>query len=267
MEESISEIEITEIRVSPFQPRRYFAEEEIEELAKSIEQVGIIQPPVVRRITQKDRVLYYELIAGERRWRGAIKAGLTKLPVIIRDSTDAQAAEASLIENIQRVDLNPMELAEAYRKLMEVFRLTQEEIAQRVGKKRSTVANYLRLLTLPLNICKSLQQGSISMGHAKAILSLESAELKEMLHQLVIQERLTVREAESEGAKIAAKSATKKGAKETKEEIIHIKDLEERLTTHFKTRVQIVASGKNRGKVVISYHSLDDLDRLAAVLD
>lgn len=256
MEEYISEVSIDQIRVSPFQPRRQFSEEELKELADSILQIGLIQPPVVRKIVQKDKILYYELIAGERRWRASEKAGLKKIPVIVRSSTDHQAAEASLIENIQRVDLNPLEMAEAFRKLMEVFCLTQEEIADRVGKKRSTIANYLRLLTLPPSICEGLQKGAISMGHAKAILSLEDPELKEMLFQLIQKDKLTVREAEQTSLNFLKKE------KKIKEKDIHIVEIERNFEEKFKTKVRFILEGKKSGKIVFHYYDLDDLDRL-----
>lgn len=255
MEEYICEVDLGEIRVSPFQPRRSFAEEEIQQLASSISHFGIIQPPVVRKIIQNGKTLYYELIAGERRWRAAQKAGLKKIPVIVRVSTDENAAEASLIENIQRVDLNPIEMAEAFRKLVEVFRLTQEEIAEKVGKKRSTVANYLRLLSLPKSIQDSISHGSITMGHAKAILSIEDPEIKNLLHNLIVSNKLTVRQAEEESLKLSREK------KEKKEKDIHIKELEDILEKRFQTKVSIVPQGK-KGKVVIAYYSLDDLERL-----
>ena len=263
MEDSICEVAWDSIRVSPFQPRKEIAENELEELAASIKSVGLIHPPVVRRIMQGDQFLYYELIAGERRWRATKLAGFTSLIVIVRASSDDSAAKASLIENIQRVDLNPIEMAEAFKKLLEVFRMTQEEVADKMGKKRSTVANYLRLLSLPSLIRGSLVNGVISMGHAKAILSLDSFALKERLHQMILEEHLTVRQAEKEGLKLALGGDKKK--KSVRKHTEHIADLEERLSSHFGTKV-VIQHGKKEGKLVFHYYSLDDLDRLLEII-
>lgn len=257
--EYICEVDPGEIRVSPFQPRRVFAEEELKELTASIRHCGLIQPLVVRKIVQNDRILYYELIAGERRWKAAQRAGMKKIPVVVRFSTDEEAAEASLIENIQRVDLNPVEMAEAFKRLIDVFRLTQEAIADKVGKKRSTVANYLRLLTLPTTIRESIQKGEITMGHAKAILSLEDPELKNILHDHIIRNNLNVREAEDESVRL---SKTPKKKREGNEEIVR---LEQELEKRLQTKVRITNQGNNGGKVSIHYYNLDDLDRLLKV--
>lgn len=255
MDERICEVGWDEIKVSPFQPRRHIGEEEIGELAASIRSVGLIHPPVVREIKQEGKLLYYELIAGERRWRAAERAGLTRLVVIVRTSTDNDAVRAALIENVQRVDLNPLELAEAFRRLVEVFQMTQEEVAEKVGKKRSTIANYLRLLSLPDTIRTSLLEGKITMGHAKAILSQDTFALQEKLHKLILSKQLTVRSAEH-----ASTHLTQKSPKD-----IHTRDLEERLQKHFGTQVALTPTGKG-GRLTLHYYSLDDLDRLLALL-
>lgn len=169
--DTIIEVDIDQIRVSPFQPRKVFTDEELNDLIVSIQSVGLIHPPVVREIRSGDRVLYYELIAGERRWRALQKAGYTSIAVVVADLPDDIAAEATLIENIQRVDLNPMEMAEAFKRLIDVFGLTQDKVAMKVGKKRSTVANYLRLLSLPEAIRSQIYLGKVTLGHAKVILS------------------------------------------------------------------------------------------------
>lgn len=260
MEEKICEVRPDQIRPSPFQPRREMAEGELEELASSIKAVGLIHPPVVREIVQEGKLLYYELIAGERRWRAASLAGLKTLNVVVRESSDEMAAKSALIENAQRVDLNPIEMAEGFRKLLEVFRMTQEEVADSVGKKRSTVANYLRLLQLPPKMRQSLVSGEISMGHAKALLALNSFELKEKLHEKIVSEELTVREAEKESVKLA--HLKKKRAANT--HTLHIAELEARLKERFGTKVTI-AHGKE-GKVMLHYYGLDDLDRLLSLL-
>lgn len=260
MEEKLVHVALDEIRVSPFQPRKEITEAELEELASSIKTVGLIHPPVVRAISQGGKHLYYELIAGERRWRAAARAGLQKITAIVRPSSDEEAAKAALIENLQRVDLNPLEMAESFLKLIEVFRMTQEELAEKVGKKRSTVANYLRLLALPPSIRQSLAQGTITMGHAKAILSLDSAELKEKLHALIVHQELNVRETEKQSQKMG-RSLLKKNKQPTAASI-HISHLEQKLEEHFGTKVGIEFSKNKSGKVVFSYYSLDDLDRL-----
>lgn len=258
MTESIESVEWDQIRVSPFQPRRTFSDEELDELAASIKGVGLIHPPVVRKVESNGKVLYYELIAGERRWRASKRAGLTTLSVLVRDYTDEHAAKSTLIENLQRVNLDPMELAEAYQKLISVFRMTQEEVADRVGKKRSTVANYLRLLALPDQIKASVSKGDISMGHAKALLALDSDALKTALSKLIVDKQLTVRDAEKESRKLAKK----------KKPLLrdpHIEEIEEQLKEHLGTKVEISTSRRG-GQVVLHYYSNDDLDRLAGCL-
>ncbi len=260
MEETICEVDWDLIRVSPFQPRRHFSEKDLKELAASIEAVGLIHPPVVRKIESGNKLLYYELIAGERRWRAAKLAGWEKIKVIVSHYSDDDAARATLIENVQRVDLNPVETAEAYKRLVDVFRMKQEAIAKQVGKKRSTVANYLRLLSLPHDIQSSLSCGEITTGHAKAILSLDSDELQQVLHDLIKRKNLTVREAERESQKLTKRPKSKSLAEKKRD--IHIDELEEKLQHHFGTKVSIDHRGKRGGTVAIQYYNLDDLDRL-----
>lgn len=263
-QEMICEVEWDSIRVSPFQPRRIFSEEELEELAASIREVGIIQPPVVRMIMNRDKLLYYELIAGERRWRAAKKAGFSKLKVIVRKSNEEEAAKATLIENLQRIDLNPLETAQAFKRLIDVFHMTQEEVAEKVGKKRSTVANYLRVLGLPKEIQEGISKGTITMGHAKAILSLDGQELQESLHAKIMTQNLTVREAERESATLS-KQIKKPSSVPAKE--IHLRSLEEKLQESLGTKVIIEHAGKKGGKVMIHYYSLEDLDRLLDLMN
>ena len=174
MNDTVAEVDIHAIRVNPHQPRRHFAPEDLQELAESIIAVGFIHPPLVRPVEPG----FFELVSGERRFQAAQLAGLTKIPVHIRDSDTLMSAQMALIENIQRVDLNPMEIAKALRSLIEEFGFNQEDLAARIGKKRSTVANYLRLLSLPKNIQDAVSQELITMGHAKAILSLDILENK-----------------------------------------------------------------------------------------
>ncbi len=256
MAETIEIIEWESIRVSPFQPRRHFSEDELEELAISIRAVGLIHPPVVRKVESSGKILYYELIAGERRWRASKRAGLEKISVLVRDSSDEHAAKSTLIENVQRVNLDPMEMAEAFQKLLTVFRMTQEELAEKVGKKRSTVANYLRLLTLPESIQQALSKGEISMGHAKAILSLDSKDLQGALTELIKEKQLTVRDAEKESRKLTQK-------KQPKARDPHIEELEEHMKQQLGTKVEISPSRRG-GKITLHYYSLEDLERLSS---
>jgi len=262
VEETIDIVEWDAVRVSPFQPRRHFSDEELDELAASIQAVGLIHPPVVRKIESGGKILYYELIAGERRWRAAKRAGLEKLSVLVRDSNDEHAAKSTLIENVQRVNLDPIEMAEAFQKLISVFRMTQEDVAEKVGKKRSTVANYLRLLALPEKIQHSLSKGEISMGHAKAILSLDSSELQGMLTKLIHEKQLTVRDAEKESRKLTRKKK-KKGAAATRDP--HVEEIEDQLKERFGTKVDI-SPARRGGKITLHYYSLDDLERLSELL-
>lgn len=254
--EEICEIVCDLIRVSPFQPRRIFSDEELDELAASIKTVGLIHPPVVRKIESGGKILYYELIAGERRWRATKRAGFDKITVIVRDANDESAAKATLIENIQRVNLDPLELAAGFKKLITVFRMTQEEVADRVGKKRSTVANYLRLLGLPEAIKGAISKGEITMGHAKAILALEGEELQKKLSDLIVEKSLTVRDAESESRKLVRK-------KSPKEEDSHLEEFREQLEYRYGTKIEILPS-RQGGKVVFHYSDAQDLERMFA---
>jgi ParB family transcriptional regulator, chromosome partitioning protein len=258
VEETICEIDWDSIRVSPFQPRRTFSEEELEELAASIRAVGLIHPPVVRKIASGEKILYYELIAGERRWRAAQKAGFKRLNVIVRNSSDEHAAKSTLIENVQRVNLDPIEMAAAFKRLIDVFRMTQEEVAEKVGKKRSTIANYLRLLTLSDKIKQAVSSGEISMGHAKAILSLNSPELRTKLTEVILGKQLNVRDAEKESRKLVRK---KKQAPAGSGQDRSLEEFEEKLQQQFGTKVQIEQTKKG-GKITLHYYGSDDLERL-----
>lgn len=257
----IREIALNKIRLNPFQPRKLFSEEEIEELASSIREVGLIQPPVVRPLEEGDE---YELIAGERRFRAAQLAGLEQIYVLVRKSTDEESAKASLIENMQRVDLNPIEVSKALRLLADEFGYSQEELAQKVGKKRSTVTNYLRLLTLPQSIQDSVSNNAITMGHAKVILSLEGEKEQETLHQEILAKQLTVREAEERVSCMI--QVTEKKKESSKKRNIYLDDVVQSLEKRFATRVVIQAKNKGGGRISLEYHNLDDLNRLIDIL-
>lgn len=256
--ELLKEVSAELIRVNPFQPRRFFSPDELEELALSIKAVGLIHPPVVRPC--EDGVSF-ELISGERRFRAAQLAGMKRIPVLVRESSYAVSAQAALIENIQRVDLNPMEVSKALHGLMEQFGFHQDELALRIGKKRSTVANYLRLLSLPKNIQDSVSTEMISMGHAKAILSLEGFEKQNLLHELILRDDLTVREAEEASLRISQKA--KKQVLVYANRDFYLEQIAERLQQKLGTKVSIQGKGK-KGRIYIDYYGLDDLDRLIA---
>lgn len=258
--QEVVEVELSQIRENPYQPRKRFNREELEELAQSIQSIGVLQPPVVRKMENGG----YELIAGERRFRAAEIAGLTTIHVLVSQKPGNVSAEAALIENLQRVDLNPLDIAQALRRLVVEFGLQQDELANRVGKKRSTVANYLRLLSLPHKIQESLQSAEITMGHAKAILSLDGFEEQLYLHRMVVEDGLSVRETEEAAAKLNVKPAKKK-MRTLRENDLYLRDLEEKLQQKLGTKVAIASNGK-RGKILIDYYSLDDLERILEVI-
>ncbi|HUP48573.1 MAG TPA: ParB/RepB/Spo0J family partition protein [Thermoanaerobaculia bacterium] len=250
----LAHIPLEQISPNPHQPRRNFNETSIEELARSVREHGIVQPLVVTRAGDR-----YKLIAGERRFRAAQRAGLRTVPAIVKELIkEGDALQIALIENIQREDLNPMEEATAYRQLHEEFGLTQEEISRRVGKERSTVANFLRLLKLPDAVKKLLASGELSMGHARALLAVDSARKQEQLAERVVRRGLSVRQTE-----MLASAKTPKGAKKPKEKEkdVFTRDAEERLTRSLRTRVDI--DRKRRGGVIrIRFSSEDDLIRI-----
>lgn len=266
--DAIIEVNIDQIRVSPFQPRKVFTDEELDDLIVSIQSVGLIHPPLVREIRSGDRVLYYELIAGERRWRALQKAGFSTISVVVAHLSDDVAAEATLIENIQRVDLNPMEMAEAFKRLIDVFGLTQDKVALKVGKKRSTVANYLRLLTLPESIRTQIHLGQVTLGHAKVILSLEDRSLREILSERIIAKRLAVREAELEAKQLLnekEKTCDLKQKKEGKGISASIKNIEQKLAQDTNCRVKIHHQG-SRYCVSFYLQNEDELKQLGRYL-
>ncbi|PLY01601.1 MAG: chromosome partitioning protein ParB [Desulfuromonas sp.] len=247
---------IEELKPHAQQPRKTFKDEALDELAASIREKGVIQPLVVRR--QDD---HYQIIAGERRWRASQKAGLKEVPVVIQDVSEDWALEMALIENIQREDLNPIEEADAYRNLMDSFALTQEEVAKRVGKERSTVANALRLLRLPTAVQADVTVGTMSMGHARALLALENEEDLLEAREQVIKKGLSVRDTEALVKKIksfgvVAKPEKKKAAADP--DLLH---LEERLQQALGTQVKIQRKGKG-GKLEVVFYSPDDLERI-----
>ena len=249
------ELLIDEISPNRFQPRKYFDDDKLEELVTSISENGILQPVVVQKSDTG-----YELVAGERRWRASKKAGLKKIPAMIREVSDTKALELAIIENIHRQDLNPIEEAEAYKRLAEEFSLTQEMIAEKVGKSRAAIANILRLLNLSRNIQENLISGKLSMGHARALLGLENNGQMHAMCQEILKQGLTVRQTESKVNRLK-KPEMLKLASSMKKKNIFIRDLEKELERKLGTKVE-VSPKKTGGKLVVSYYSDDDLERI-----
>jgi ParB family chromosome partitioning protein len=258
-DENVIEVAIADIVPNPYQPRKNFDQEKLEELANSIQQYGVIQPIVIRRIAKG-----FELVAGERRWRAAQKCGLKVIPVVIRDYSDSEMMEIALIENLQRENLNPIEEAVSYRRLMEEFGLTQEEVAKKLGRSRSLIANTIRLLQLPEQIQAFVSRGTLSMGHAKALLALPTAELQHDAANRVIEEDLNVRDIEEIVRKATAKQSKTKKKINTRE--ISLIDAEERLKIFFGTQVKI-KPGNIKSRIEIEYYSLEDLERILEITE
>lgn len=246
---------VAQIRPNRYQPRIRFSEEELAELAGSIRAQGIIQPLLVRRDEQG-----YELVAGERRLRAAKMAGLTEVPVVVKEISDAQMLEISIVENIQRENLNPMEEAEAYHRLMTEFDLTQDQVAARVGKSRSAVANFIRLRQLSDEIKASISRGEIAMGHARALLGAETPALQRAAWRKVVAEKLSVRQTEALIKRLKAEKA-RPAPPPPDAAATYFRGVSEELSRHFGTKVEIRHRGE-KGKVEIEFYSLDDLDQL-----
>lgn len=257
-------IAIEELHPAPGQPRKTFDGDRLDELAASIRTQGIIQPLIVRPRAGGG----YEVIAGERRWRAAQRAGVHEVPAVVREVGPTQAFEMALVENLQREDLNPLEEAAGYQRLIAEFGYTQESLAERVGKDRSTVANALRLLRLPENVRALLAAGRLSMGHARALLGAESSEVMERLARRTVAEDLSVRKVEALVRDGQAKNGASKGgagaSAGTAKGSLSARDLALRLTRALGTRVEVVESGPGAGRLVVHYHSLDQLDALIA---
>lgn len=255
---SIVSLNIAEINLSKFQPRSEINPQKLEELVASIREKGIIQPVLVRPKKEGG----YELIAGERRWRAAKRLKFTQLPAIVKDVEDAEALQLSLIENIQREDLNPLEEAKAYQRLIAEFGYTQEKIARVVGKDPSSVSNTLRLLKLPKEIQDALLKGLISMGHARTILAVTTLDEQTSVFKRIMTQRLSVRELESV---VSKRLGQRKRRSRFKVGDPHLVALEEQMQHILGTKVKIIA-GRKRGKIVLEYYSLNDLERLIKLL-
>jgi len=252
--------DIALIQPNRYQPRRNFSEDELNDLVQSIKEQGVIQPVLVRKNDTG-----YELIAGERRLRATKMAGFREIPAVVKDVSDVEMLEMSIVENIQREALNPIEEAEAYHRLMTEFNLTQEKTAERVGKSRPAVANFLRLLQLPDDVKSSIIDGTLSMGHARALLGVESSAHLNAAYRTIVSKGLSVREAEA----LIKELKTKKGKKPSKasksSEQHYLTDVADDLARYFGTKVQIIKRAQ-KGKVEIEFYSDDDLDRLLGLL-
>jgi ParB family chromosome partitioning protein len=247
----VIEIDLDKIVPNEYQPRKVFSDDKLQELAASIKEQGVIQPIIVHRA-----VSGFQLIAGERRWRASRIAGLKTIPALVKEATKRELLEMALIENIQREDLNPLEAAEAYKRLQDEFKLTQEDLAKRVGKERSTVTNFLRLLGLPKEVKHDLATGAMSMGHAKALLSLERVRDQLQVAALIVKKGLSVRESEALASRLKNPPKEKK-PKQNQE----LKAVEENLRKALGTKVSIMAKSRG-GRIVIEYYSPEELDRI-----
>lgn len=264
---SINEIELDKISVNPNQPRREFDPIALQELADSIAEIGIIQPITLRKLNEDS----YQIIAGERRYRASILAGLQTIPAYIRTADDENVMEMALIENIQREDLNSLEIALAYQHLIEQYELTQERLSERIGKKRTTIANYLRLLKLPAPIQVALKNKEIDMGHARALLTLEDPKTQIRIFNETVAQGYSVRKVEEivkalangESIKSGGKTISAKGTQLSEEYSM----LQNHLCTFFGTKVQLSCTNKGKGKISIPFNSDADLERIMEILD
>ena len=264
---SISEIELTKIKVNPNQPRREFDPVALQELADSIREIGIIQPITLRKINDEE----YQIIAGERRFRASQMAGLDRVPSYIRTADDENVLEMALIENIQREDLNSVEIALTYQHLLDQYGLTQERLSERVGKKRTTVANYLRLLKLPAPVQMGLKNKQIDMGHARALLALDDPKMPVKIYEEIVAQGYSVRRVEelvkalSQGESIMSggKKITPKQQRMPEEYNM----LKQQLSGFFNTRVQLTCSEQGKGKISIPFANEEELERIMSIFD
>lgn len=262
--ENLNEISLDEIETNPFQPRQHFDQEALKELAESIKVHGIIQPITVRRLSRNQ----YQLISGERRFQASKLAGLKAVPAYIRTADDQQMLEMALIENIQRENLNPIEVALSYQRLISECNLKQEELGDRVGKNRSTVTNYLRLLKLPPDIQISVRDNRISMGHARAIINVDNPDTQLYIFKKILTEDLSVRKVEELARQLMTESKEEPAAPSTPATSSHSKEitsLQSNLSSHFGTKVSVKSDGK-KGEIRIPFLSVEDLNRILDIL-
>ena len=258
---AVNEIPIRNISVNPFQPRTSFDEESMGELVQSVAEHGIIQPITVRRLENNK----YQLITGERRLKAAERAGLKRIPAYVREAGDEKMLELALVENIQREDLDSIEVAISYQRLIEEFSLTQEALGDRVGKKRATVANYLRLLNLPVEIQTAIREKKISMGHARALLAIEDKDLQMGVFEKILSKGLSVRQVESLASK--SRKPVEPAEESDGEDRSDYEDLREHLSHYFGATIEFKRSNKGAGRIVIPFKSDEDLQRIVSILD
>lgn len=265
---SINEVELSKIVPNPDQPRRVFEEETLEELAVSIKKIGVIQPITLRRVDEDS----YQIIAGERRYRASLLAGMESIPAYIKAADDNELMEMALVENIQREDLNAIEIALAYQNLVDSLSLTQEQLSERVGKKRATIANYLRLLKLPAEVQMGVKDRKIDMGHARALVTMNNPEAQLSLYSQILKEELSVRQVENivrdfaDGKPLGKES--KKMKKAAANSLIDDFDaLKQHLSNYFETDVQFACNKNGKGKITIPFSSTEDLHRLIIMFD
>ncbi len=260
---AINEIELSQISPNPEQPRAFFDEESLEELASSIRELGIIQPLTLRKIGADQ----YQIISGERRFRAAKTAGLTTVPAYIRTANDSELTEMALIENIQREDLNAIEVALTFKKLIEQYHLTQEQLSARIGKKRATIANFLRLLKLPAEVQLGLRDRRVDMGHARALLAVENPKLQLRLYNEILKKGLSVRQVE-ELAKTYNDQAEQTSPKTTTKSISkEYEILKKHLSAAFQTKVQFSCDKQGKGKIAFPFKNEEELERLITIFD
>ncbi|MEI7828277.1 MAG: ParB/RepB/Spo0J family partition protein [Prolixibacteraceae bacterium] len=259
-----NEILISEIEANPFQPRVHFDEEALNELTSSIKEVGIIQPITLRKIGDKR----YQIIAGERRFRASKLAGLTKIPAFVREAGDEAMLELALVENIQREDLDAIEVALSYQRLMEECKLTQESLSDRVGKKRSTISNYLRLLRLPAVIQKAIREQEITMGHARALININDSETQVMVYRQVVKYDFSVRKTEEIVRKLsAAEEDTTSTSPKDPTMTDQFEDLKKHLGKYFNSNIGLKINDQYKGKIEIPFKDSKDLDRIIGIFD
>jgi ParB family chromosome partitioning protein len=259
---NIIELDIESIEINPFQPRTNFNEDTLQELAKSIKELGVIQPITVRKLDFNK----YQLISGERRLRASKLIGLKTIPSYIRLANDNESLVMALVENIQRHDLDPIEVAISYQRLIEEIKLTQEELSERVGKKRSTITNYLRLLKLDPIIQTGMRDGFISMGHGRALINIDNQDVQSDIYHKVVTQNLSVRETEAL-VKNHQESLKPKAAKSTKSNSFEIKDAEKKVfANYFGTKVDVKVAGNGKGKISIPFHSEEDFNRILKLI-
>jgi len=259
---NIIELEIDAIEINPFQPRSNFNEESLRELATSIKELGVIQPITVRKLDFNK----YQLISGERRLRASTLVGLTTVPAYIRIANDNESLIMALVENIQRHDLDPIEIALSYQRLIDEIQLTQEQMSERVGKKRSTIANYLRLLKLDPIIQTGIRDGFISMGHGRAIINIEDQDIQADIYQKIVSQNLSVRDTEAL-VKNYQESLKPKPAAKANSASFEIADTEKNtFNTYFGTKVDVKVAGNGKGKITIPFHSEEDFNRIIKLI-